>query len=102
MSTMSCKAWPSSQPWVRLSRALVASGHSSSGPSTRGASALTTAELRLLPLPTTHLSVPDIAAELFLSPHTIKAQLKSIYRKLDASTRNQTVMRARELGLLEG
>jgi regulatory LuxR family protein len=47
------------------------------------------------------LSVPDIAAELFLSPHTIKSQMKSIYRKLDASTRNQVVTRARELGLLE-
>ena len=67
-----------------------------------GASALTAAELRLLPLLTTHLSVPEIAAELFLSPHTIKGEMKSIYRKLEATTRHQTVMRARELGLLEG
>jgi LuxR family transcriptional regulator, maltose regulon positive regulatory protein len=67
-----------------------------------GASALTAAELRLLPLLSTHLPVPDIAAELFLSPHTIKSQMKSIYRKLDATTRNQAVIRARELGLLEG
>jgi LuxR family transcriptional regulator, maltose regulon positive regulatory protein len=42
-------------------------------PSTRGASALTAAELRLLPLLATHLSGPDIAADLFLSPHTIKS-----------------------------
>jgi DNA-binding CsgD family transcriptional regulator len=67
-----------------------------------GASALTAAELRLLPLISTHLTVPDIAAELYLSPHTIKSQLTSIYRKLGASTRNQAVTRARELGLLEG
>jgi LuxR family maltose regulon positive regulatory protein len=66
------------------------------------ASALTAAELRLLPLLFTHLSVPEIAAELFLSPHTIKSQMKSIYRKLDATTRNQAVTRARERGLLEG
>jgi len=72
------------------------------GASVAGASALTAAELRLLPLFSTHLSVPEIAAELFLSPHTIKSQMKSIYRKLDASTRNQAVTRARELGLLEG
>ena len=39
---------------------------------------------------------------MYLSPHTIKSQLTSIYRKLDASTRNQAVTRARELGLLEG
>jgi len=65
-----------------------------------GASALTGAELRLLPLLSTHLSSADIAAELFLSPHTIKSRMKSIYRKLDASTRNQAVTRARQLGLL--
>jgi LuxR family maltose regulon positive regulatory protein len=41
-------------------------------------------------------------SELFLSPHTIKSQMKSIYRKLGSSTRAQTVTRARELGLLEG
>jgi LuxR family maltose regulon positive regulatory protein len=67
-----------------------------------GASALAAAELRLLPLLTTYLSVQEIAAELVLSPHIIKAQMRSIYRKLEATTRPQTVMRARELGLLEG
>ncbi len=72
------------------------------GASVPGASALTAAELRLLPLLSTHLSFPQIAAELFLSPHTIKSEMKSIYRKLGASTRNQAVARARELGLLEG
>jgi LuxR family transcriptional regulator, maltose regulon positive regulatory protein len=72
------------------------------GSSVPGASALTAAELRLLPLLSTHLSSPEIGRELFLSPHTIKSQMKSIYRKLDASTRNQAVTRARELGLLEG
>jgi LuxR family transcriptional regulator, maltose regulon positive regulatory protein len=72
------------------------------GSSVPGASALTAAELRLLPVLSTHLSFPEIAAELFLSPHTIKSEVKSIYRKLGASTRNQAVTRARELGLLEG
>jgi LuxR family maltose regulon positive regulatory protein len=67
-----------------------------------GASALTAAELRLLPLLSTHLTVPEIAAELVLSPHTIKSQMKSIYRKLDAANRHQAVTRARGLGLLEG
>ena len=72
------------------------------GSNVPGASALTAAELRLLPLLSTHLSSPEMAAELFLSPHTIKSRMKSIYRKLDSSTRNQAVARARELGLLEG
>jgi LuxR family transcriptional regulator, maltose regulon positive regulatory protein len=65
------------------------------------ASALTAAELRLLPLLSTHLTAAEIGAELFLSPHTIKAEVKSIYRKLDASSRNQAITRARDLGLLE-
>ena len=80
-------------------RAQLAKEHGSNVP---GASALTAAELRLLPLLSTHLSSPEMAAELFLSPHTIKSRMKSIYRKLDSSTRNQAVARARELGLLEG
>jgi LuxR family transcriptional regulator, maltose regulon positive regulatory protein len=65
-----------------------------------GPSALTAAELRLLPLLSSHLPVPEIAAELFLSPHTVKSEMKSIYRKLGATTRTQAVARSRELGLL--
>jgi LuxR family maltose regulon positive regulatory protein len=72
------------------------------GTAVSGASALTAAELRLLPLLSTHLSVPEIAAEMYLSPHTIKSQFRSIYRKLGVSSRNQAITRARELGLLEG
>jgi DNA-binding CsgD family transcriptional regulator len=67
-----------------------------------GTGSLTAAELRLLPMLSTHLTVAEIAAEMYLSRHTIKAQGRSIYRKLDASSRSQAVARARELGLLEG
>jgi LuxR family transcriptional regulator, maltose regulon positive regulatory protein len=67
-----------------------------------GASALTAAELRLLPMLATHLSFPQIAAEMFLSRNTIRTQAMSIYRKLGASSRDQAVSRSRELGLLEG
>ena len=66
-----------------------------------GASALTAAELRLLPLLATHLSFPEIAAEVFLSPNTIKSTVHSIYRKLGTSSRSQAVSRLRDLGLLE-
>ena len=72
------------------------------GPSVPSASALTAAELRLLPLLSTHLSFPEIAGELFLSRHTVKSQANAIYRKLGVSTRSQAVARSRELGLLEG
>jgi len=47
------------------------------------------------------LTATEIATELYLSPHTIKAEVKSIYRKLAASSRSQAITRARELGLLE-
>jgi len=67
-----------------------------------GASALTAAELRLLPMLPTHLSFPEIAGEMFLSPNTVKSQAISIYRKLGASSRRHAVTRSRELGLLEG
>jgi LuxR family transcriptional regulator, maltose regulon positive regulatory protein len=72
------------------------------GPSVPRASALTGAELRLLPMLSTHLSFAEIGEELFLSRHTVKSQAKSLYRKLAASTRSQAVTRARELGLLDG
>jgi LuxR family maltose regulon positive regulatory protein len=72
------------------------------GRSIPGASALTTAELRLLPVLTTHLPFPEIAAELLLSPNTVKTQAASLYRRLGVTSRAQAVARARELGLLEG
>jgi LuxR family transcriptional regulator, maltose regulon positive regulatory protein len=72
------------------------------GPGAAGASALTAAELRLLPMLSTHLQLHEIAAEMYLSPHTIRAQSKSIYRKLGAASRSRAVAQARELGLLEG
>ena len=55
-----------------------------------------------LPLLSTHLSLPEIAGELFLSRNTIKTEANSIYRKLGAASRSQAVTRSRELGLLEG
>jgi len=66
-----------------------------------GATALTPAELRLLPLLPTHLSLPEIGERLFLSRHTIKTQAISIYHKLNVSSRGEAVARARELGLLD-
>jgi LuxR family maltose regulon positive regulatory protein len=60
------------------------------------------ASMTVLPLLTTHLSFPEIAGELFLSPSTIKSQALSLYRKLGVSSRSQAVARARELALLEG
>jgi LuxR family maltose regulon positive regulatory protein len=80
-------------------RAQLSRESSASGPAV---SALTAAELRLLPLLCTHLSIPEIAGEIFLSRNTVKTEVNSIYRKLGVSSRNEAVTRARELGLLAG
>ena len=66
-----------------------------------GSSSLTTAELRLLPYLPTHLSFREIGERLYLSRHTIKSEAMAIYRKLDVTSRNDAVERARTLGLLE-
>lgn len=65
-----------------------------------GASSLTNAELRLLPLLVTHLTYPEIGERLFVSRHTIKTQAMSIYRKLEVSSRTGAVEKAREAGLI--
>ena len=53
--------------------------------------------LRYLP---TIMSNADIAAELFVSVNTVKTHVKSIYRKLGATRRQDAVRRARQLRLL--
>jgi LuxR family transcriptional regulator, maltose regulon positive regulatory protein len=72
-----------------------------SAPQSGWASTLTAAELRLLPLLTTHLSFREIAERLYVSRNTVKTQAISIYRKLDASSRSEAIARAVELGLVE-
>ena len=64
-----------------------------------GASSLTAAELRLLPLLSTHLSYQEIGERLYISKNTVKTQAYSAYRKLGVSSRSEAVIRARELGL---
>jgi LuxR family maltose regulon positive regulatory protein len=53
--------------------------------------------LRFLP---TMMSNSDIASELFVSVNTVKTHVKSIYRKLDVTRRQDAVRRARQLHLL--
>ncbi len=65
-----------------------------------GLSSLTTAELRLLPLLPSHLSLGEISKRLFLSRNTVKSQVISIYRKLGVSSRGETIARLCELGLV--
>jgi LuxR family maltose regulon positive regulatory protein len=61
---------------------------------------LTSAELWLLPYLQTHLTAGGIAERLFISVHTVNAQVRSIYRKLGVSSRKDAVQRATAIGLL--
>ena len=53
--------------------------------------------MRLLPAPA---SLRELAAELFVTPNTLKTHLRAIYRKLGAESREEAVISARERGLL--
>ena len=61
---------------------------------------LTAAEGRVLELLTTHASLQDIAAQLFVARNTVKTHALSVYRKLGVSSRGEAVQRAREAHLL--
>jgi len=53
--------------------------------------------LRYLP---TVLTAAEIAGNLNISVNTVKAHVRSIYRKLEAERRREAVVRARQRGLL--
>jgi LuxR family maltose regulon positive regulatory protein len=71
-------------------------------PTAAGALPLTPAELRLLPYLQTHLTANMIAERLFVSSHTVKTEIKSVYRKLGVSSRHDAVQQATAIGLLGG
>jgi LuxR family maltose regulon positive regulatory protein len=61
---------------------------------------LTERELEILRLLPTELSTRELAEQLVVSINTIKTQLKSIYAKLDAHSREEAIEKARALNLL--
>ena len=77
-------------------RAEVGSGAGQLG----GASSLTTAELRLLPLLATHLTLKEISERLYVSRNTVKTQAAAIYRKFSVTSRSEALARMHHLGLL--
>jgi LuxR family maltose regulon positive regulatory protein len=74
-------------------------GRSGSGTRRMG-TPLSSRELEVLRYLPTVLNAAEIADELHVSVNTIKAHLRSIYNKLDASRRREAVIRAREAGFL--
>jgi DNA-binding NarL/FixJ family response regulator len=60
---------------------------------------LTAREVEVLRLVARGLSNPEVAAELVLSPRTVHAHLRSVYRKLDVHSRAAAARSAATLGL---
>jgi LuxR family maltose regulon positive regulatory protein len=61
---------------------------------------LTEAELRVLELAPTHLSLEEIGGTLCISRNTVKTHLKAIYGKLHVASRGEAVERAVTIGLI--
>lgn len=61
---------------------------------------LSKSEVRVLHYLPTHLSAPEIAAELSVSTSTVKTHLRNLYAKLGAHSRTEAVESARAVGLL--
>jgi LuxR family maltose regulon positive regulatory protein len=63
--------------------------------------ALSEREREVLQLIAEGLSNQQLAARLYLSPHTIKVHTRNIYGKLGVTSRTQAVAKARALGILD-
>ena len=61
---------------------------------------LTERELDVLRLLDGELSTWQIAHRLYVAPSTVRTQIKSVYRKLGVSSREQAVQEARARGLI--
>lgn len=85
-------------PWPRLAELLPGG---SVYPATAVVVELTPRERTLLELLREPVPRDRMAAALFVSTNTVKTQLQGLYRKLGATTREEAVARAFELGLME-
>lgn len=81
-----------------LRRLKVAPG--AAAPQASAPSALTPREIELLKLTAKGLSFDSIGQLLEISPHTVVAHVKKIYRKLAVHSRGEAVYEATQMGLL--
>ncbi|WP_432514306.1 response regulator [Kineococcus sp. SYSU DK001] len=86
----------------RLLRAVTARPSAPAGPADLGAPALTPRELDVLRLAAAGWSNKEIAAALHLAPGTVKNHVTAVLLKLGVRDRTRAVLRALELGLLDG
>ena len=68
--------------------------------SSSGEAVISPREEEVLQLVADGLSLPEVAAQLFISVKTVKNHLASIYSKLDARDRTQAVLRAVRMGII--
>jgi ATP/maltotriose-dependent transcriptional regulator MalT len=79
-----------SEPWAERARTeLRASGETARQRDPSTVAQLTPQELQIARLVADGLSNKEVAAQLFLSPRTIDAHLRSVFSKLDISSRTQ-------------
>ncbi len=76
-------------------------GRPSAGEGAGGATGLSARELEVLALTADGASAPEIAAELFLSPTTVKTHLQHAYAKLGVTDRAAAVAEGMRRGLLD-
>jgi len=91
------KDWPA--PEIAKLVRMVGDGREVFRDTGRAAPALSGREREILALIADGATNREIAAVLFLSPHTVKEHTSSLYRKLGARNRADAVQRAQRLGL---
>jgi DNA-binding CsgD family transcriptional regulator len=102
------QACPATTPWVVVGeepalddRSVLDPAHTNGTSRSRlGLPMLTLRELEVLRYAPSVLSAAEIGTELFVSVNTVKAHLRSIYRKLGVTRRRDAVVLARRRGLL--
>ena len=89
------------KPYVdELSVRAEAAAASSKGPAMPPGGPLSDRELTVLRLLASRLTTTEIAGALYVSPNTLKSHMKSIYRKLDVSSRAGAVREGEARGLI--
>lgn len=82
----------------KIARKVVLELHTRGTETSETENLLTAREQEILLLIEKGLSYKEVAAHLFISPHTVHTHIKKIYEKVQASSRDEVVRKARRLG----